>query len=111
MPTIVENAPYATFINTFKCKPEDQDAVVRINVEIIDRVAVGRTGFISASTHRSTDGTRVFNYLQWETPEQLMNMQQSDEFREVAQRLVGLIEFEPHQCDVVHVGEAAHGEN
>jgi heme-degrading monooxygenase HmoA len=105
MPAIVQNADYATFINVFKCKPGDQEEVVRINVEIIDRVAVGRPGFISASVHRSTDGTRVFNYLQWESPQHLASMQGSAEFRELGRRFAGLIEFEPHQCEVVHVGE------
>jgi hypothetical protein len=95
MPSIVENAPYATFINHFKCAPEDQDEVVWINIEIIDRVAVRRPGLISAGTHRSTDGTRVFNYLQWETPEHLASMHRSDEFSEHAQRFAGLIESGP----------------
>ncbi|ADB48821.1 antibiotic biosynthesis monooxygenase family protein [Conexibacter woesei] len=107
MPTIVENSTYATFVNVFTCTPADQDEVVRINAEIIDRVAVGRPGFISASIHRSTDGTRVFNYLQWETPEHLAHMQRSPEFSQVARQLAGLIQFEPHQCEVVHVGETA----
>jgi quinol monooxygenase YgiN len=107
MPTIVERAPYPTFINVFTCKPKDQDEVVRINVEIIENVAVGRPGFISASVHQSTDGSRVFNYLQWETPEHLAAMQQSDAFRQIARRFAGLIEFEPHQCEVVYVGEAS----
>jgi hypothetical protein len=56
MPVIVKNADYATFINVFKCKPRDQHEVVRINAEIIDRVAVRCHGFISASIHHSTDG-------------------------------------------------------
>jgi hypothetical protein len=29
MPEIVSDAPYATFINTFRCRPSDQDEVVR----------------------------------------------------------------------------------
>ena len=106
MPTIVENADYATFINVFKCEPADQDAVVQINVEIVDRVAARSPGFISASIHRSMDGTRVFNYLQWESAEHLARMQESAEFAELSRRFAGLIEFEPHRCEVVHVGEA-----
>lgn len=106
MPTIVANAAYATFVNVLACKPEDQDEVVRINVEIVDRVATGSPGFISASVHRSTDGTRVFNYLQWESPEHLARMQGSARFRRIAAGFAGLIEFEPHQCEVAHVGDA-----
>ena len=107
MPEIATNAGYATFINTFRCTPSNQDEVVRLNVEIVDRVASTFPGFISASVHRSTDGTRVFNYLQWESAEHLSAMQRSSEFQTIGRRLTGLIEFEPHECEVVHVGERA----
>ena len=107
MPEIVRGAPHATFINTFRCEPSDQDEVVRINAEIIDRVAAASPGFISASVHRSTDGRRVFNYLQWESADHLAAMQRSLEFQAIARRFAGLIEFEPHECEVVHVGERA----
>lgn len=30
-------ATHATFINTFRCKPDDQDEVVRINIDIIEQ--------------------------------------------------------------------------
>jgi quinol monooxygenase YgiN len=102
MAEIVSGSPYATFINTFRCAPENQDEVVRINVDIVEQVASRFPGFISAAVHRSTDGTRVFNYLQWESAEHLAAMQRSDEFRSIARQFAGLIEFEPHQCEVVH---------
>jgi heme-degrading monooxygenase HmoA len=80
---------------------------VRINVEIVDRVASTFPGFISASVHRSTDGTRVFSCLQWESTDHLAAMQRSNEFQAIARRFAGLIEFDPHQCEVVHIGERA----
>lgn len=106
MPTIDASATHATFVNVFKCQPSDQNEVVRINIDIIERVAAAAPGFISASIHRSVDGTRVFNYLQWETAQDLAVMQASPAFRDVSQQFAGLIEFEPHRCEVVHVGEA-----
>ena len=105
MPEIVSGAEYATFINTFRCEPSRQDEVVRVNIDIIDDVASTFPGFISATVHRSTDGTRVFNYLQWESAEHLAAMQRSPEFQAIARRFARLIEFEPHECEVVHVGE------
>lgn len=105
MPTIDAHAEYATVINVFKCRPSDQDEVVRINIDIIEQVARHAPGFISATVHRSVDGTRVFNYLQWETPQHLAAMQVSPEFRQFGHRFAGLIEFEPHQCEVMHIGE------
>jgi heme-degrading monooxygenase HmoA len=105
MPRIDQDAGYATFINTFHCRPEHQDEVVGINVEIVDRVARQHPGFISATVHRSVDGTRVINYLQWQTAEDLAHMQASTEFRTIAARFAGLIQFDPHQCEIAHVGE------
>jgi heme-degrading monooxygenase HmoA len=109
MPSIDSSGNYATFINTFRCSPSDQDEVVRINVDIVERVASRFPGFISASVHRSTDGTLVVNYLQWETVEHLAAMQRSREFRRAASAFAGLIEFEPHQCEVIHVAERSAG--
>ena len=109
MPEIRSGAGYATFINTFRCRPEQQPEVVQINLEIIQQVARSFPGFISASVHRSTDGSRVFNYLQWESAEHLAAMQRSAEFQAIAGRFAGLIEFEPHECEVVHVAEADTG--
>jgi heme-degrading monooxygenase HmoA len=103
MPEIRRGPGYATFINTFRCRPQDQEEVVRINVDIVDQVASRSPGFISASVHRSTDGTRVFNYLQWETAEHLAAMQRSSAFQAIGRRFAGLIEFEPHECEVAHV--------
>jgi heme-degrading monooxygenase HmoA len=77
MPEILSDAEYATFVNTFRCEPSNQDEVVRINVDIVNQVASNFPGFISAAVHRSADGTRVFNYLQWESAEHLMAMQRS----------------------------------
>lgn len=105
MPEIVTGAEYTTFINTFRCEPSDQDEVVRINVDVVDQVASIFPGFISATVHRSTDGTRVINYLQWETSGHLAAMQRSPEFQAIARRFAGLIEFEPHECEVAHVAE------
>ena len=103
MPAIVSGAGYATFINTFRCEPSDQEEVVRINVDIIERVASKFPGFISASVHRSVDGTLVVNYLQWQSAEHLAAMQSSSEFQAIARRFAGLIQFEPHQYEVAHV--------
>lgn len=105
MPEIVADAAHATFINTFRCAPQHQDEVVRINIEIIDQVASRSPGFISATVHSSVDGTRVINYLQWESVEHLTAMQRSLQFQDVARQFAGLIEFDPHQCRIAHVSQ------
>jgi quinol monooxygenase YgiN len=107
MPEIVSRADYATFINTFRCERSNQAEVMLINIDIVDQVASTFPGFISAAVHRSTDGTRVFNYLQWESADHLAAMQRSPEFQAIARRFAGLIEFDPHECEVVHIGQRA----
>ena len=106
MPEIRAAAEYATFINTFRCQPESQREVVQINVDIVEQVARTSPGFISASVHRSTDGTRVVNYLQWETAEHLAAMQRSPQFQAIGRRFAGLTEFDPHEVEVAHVADA-----
>jgi heme-degrading monooxygenase HmoA len=106
VPSIDSDSNYATFINVFICEPPDQAEVVRLNVEIIERVARRAPGFLSATVHRSIDGTRVFNYLQWETTQHLADMQRSSAFREIAAGFAGLIEFEPHECDIAHIRDS-----
>jgi hypothetical protein len=60
---IAENAPYATFINAPQCKRQHCDEIVPLNVETINRAGAGSPGFISASTHETTDGNRVVDDL------------------------------------------------
>jgi quinol monooxygenase YgiN len=103
MPEIVPDSDYATFINSFRCEPSAQNEVVSINVDIVEDVASKFPGFISASVHRSIDGTLVVNYLQWESAEHLAAMQSSEAFQALGRRLAGLVRFEPQQCEVVHV--------
>ena len=107
MPDIVAGAGYATFINTFRCAPKNQETVVQINVDIIEQVAREFPGFISATVHRSLDGTRVINYLQWRTAADLAAMQRSAQFQQIARGFAGLIEFDPHEVEVVHTAASS----
>ena len=52
-----------TQINVFEVDPTNQDALAELLKEAIQRVS-GMPGWISASIHKSLDGTRVTNYAQ-----------------------------------------------
>jgi len=109
MPQITEGAGHATFINVFHTHPQNQARVLDILIELADQVAAAAPGFVSASLHASQDGTRVFNYLQWRTAEDLAAMQAGASFRVLAAGFAGLLEgFEQHPCRVVHVREDDH---
>ena len=63
MPVIRANQGVVTQINVFTVEPEKQQALIdllRESAEFASRI----DGWISASIHRSLDGTRVVNYAQ-----------------------------------------------
>jgi len=72
MATIVADPKVVTQINVFEVDPENQDALAELLKEAVQRVR-GMPGWVSASIHKSLDGTRVTNYAQaadyatWET--------------------------------------------
>ena len=64
MATISEGADVHTLIVVFTVEPTQQDALV----EHLRGVVAEHSqfdGFVSCSIHRSEDGTRVAEYLQW----------------------------------------------
>jgi len=70
MTTITTANNLVTLINVFTVEPEHQQRLVEIFVEA--GVAMSKKpGFISANIHKSLDGTRVINYVQWRSKEDL----------------------------------------
>jgi antibiotic biosynthesis monooxygenase (ABM) superfamily enzyme len=63
MARIHANEQVITQINVFEVDPGNQEAFATLLKEAIQRVS-GMPGWISASVHKSLDGTRVTNYAQ-----------------------------------------------
>lgn len=63
MATIHADEQVITQINVFEVDAGNQDALAELLKEAIQRVS-GMPGWISASVHKSLDGTRVTNYAQ-----------------------------------------------
>jgi Antibiotic biosynthesis monooxygenase len=63
MATIRADQKVITQINVFEVDPKDQDELARLLVEAVHNVS-SMPGWISASIHKSLDGTRVTNYAQ-----------------------------------------------
>jgi heme-degrading monooxygenase HmoA len=76
---IKENSSVATVINYFTVKPENQQKMIDAWIEFVESYVKKRLGFISANLHKSTDGTRVFNYAQWERKEDVEAMLSSSD--------------------------------
>jgi quinol monooxygenase YgiN len=84
-------------------QPDTQDEVLRLMTERA-RFMASQPGFVSASLHRSDDGSHVVNYVQWRNRDQLMAAHQSPEFRKIWPRFGELVdEVEPCLYDIVHV--------
>jgi Antibiotic biosynthesis monooxygenase len=63
MAIIRANDKVVTQINVFEVDPMNQDALANLLMEAVQSVC-NVPGWISASIHKSLDGTRVVNYAQ-----------------------------------------------
>ncbi|WP_319452691.1 MULTISPECIES: antibiotic biosynthesis monooxygenase [unclassified Mycobacterium] len=68
MPTIEPNTTIVTQINVFTVPEDGQQALIDFLIQAAT-FASTTPGWISASVHRSIDGTRVVNYAQSESLE------------------------------------------
>jgi hypothetical protein len=67
MPTIKANSGIITQINVFTVPDGGQQSLIDVLAEAA-KYACDVPGWLSASLHRSRDGTRVVNYAQSESP-------------------------------------------
>lgn len=103
MATITAGRKIMTLINVFTVKPENQQRLIDVLVEADQSVIKTLPGYISASFHRSLDGTKVTNYTQWESAETLNAMLQNPLAMPHLQTIRELVEkFEPTRYEVVY---------
>lgn len=62
---IEPRAKHVTMINAFTVRPEDQDELISLITETATTVMSDQPGALGNALHRSTDGTKVVNYVQW----------------------------------------------
>ncbi len=74
MITITEDGGAVTLINTFSCEPQNQQHLIDAWIRATEDTLGKLPGIISASLHRSKDGTRVVNYAQWKSSENWENL-------------------------------------
>jgi quinol monooxygenase YgiN len=85
-----------TLINVFTVAPENQERLVELLARTTRQVMQRMPGFLSASIHRSVDGTRVTNYAQWQSQADFEAMLQHEEARAHMTEAAALaIQFEP----------------
>lgn len=92
-----------TLINVFTVAPEHQEELIDVLVEATT-VMRQIPGFLSANLHRSRDGQRVVNYVQWHTVEDFQAMLKDPRALPHMQRAAELGTYDPIICDVVYIG-------
>jgi quinol monooxygenase YgiN len=90
-----------TLINVFTVDPANQRRLVELLTEATE-VSVRRApGFVSASLHRSRDGTRVTMYAQWQSIDHYQAMRQDPVALPFLEQALKIARFEPGIYEVV----------
>ena len=76
MPQIQSNDQPVTQITIVEADPGKQDEALSLMTERA-RFMSRQPGFVSISLHRSLDGRRIVNYIQWQSREQLQSAHKS----------------------------------
>ena len=101
MTTISTRSSLITLINVFTVEPANQRRLIELLTEATD-VSVRRApGFVSASLHRSTDGTKVTMYAQWRSIDEYQAMRQHPAPLPFFQEALKIAKFEPGIYEVV----------
>jgi heme-degrading monooxygenase HmoA len=96
-----------TQITCIEPQPGKQDEALALMAARADFMAK-QPGFISITLHRSLDGRRIVNYVQWESRELLHAAHQAPEFRKEWSRFDGLTDgIDPHLYEISHVQAGA----
>jgi heme-degrading monooxygenase HmoA len=103
MPHIgTENQP-VTQITFIESEPDQQAEALSLMQERA-RFMARQPGFVSISLHRSLDGRRIVNYIQWKNRESLRSAHEAPEFRKEWGRLNQVTdEIDPNPYEVAYV--------
>jgi heme-degrading monooxygenase HmoA len=97
-----DNQP-VTQITIVDSKPDKQAEALSVMTERA-RFMARQPGFISISLHRSLDGRRIVNYVQWQNRDLLRSAHRSPEFRKEWSHFDQLTdEIDPNLYEVTEV--------
>jgi len=100
MVTIRKGRDVLTLVNVFTVRPENQQKLVDLLVEATDKTMRKLPGFLSASIHRSLDGTKVVNYAQWRSKTDFDAMRQNPAAQPHMAAVAAIATFDPILCEV-----------
>src|SRR5687768_14243786 len=103
MPEIRTQDQPVTQITVVEAEPDKQAEALEVMKER-SRFMARQPGFISISLHRSLDGRRIVNYVQWQSREKLQAAHKSPEFRKEWTHFDKVTDdIDPHLYEVVHI--------
>lgn len=100
MITISQNNSFITMINVFTVEAKDQQQLLNLLTLATRDTVCEITGFVSASLHKSTDGTKVTMYAQWRSKEDYQNMRNNAVASPYLDQALALVTFEPGMYEV-----------
>jgi len=106
MTTITPENNYLTLINVFTVDPSNQQKLIDLLTLATDTSVKNITGFISASLHKSIDGTKVTMYAQWRSAKDYQNMRNNPTASPYLQQALEIATFAPGMYEVVKTFEA-----
>ena len=101
MPQISAKSSVVTLINVFTVEPENQRRLIELLTEATELSVRQARGFVSASLHRSTDGTKVTMYAQWRSIDDYQAMRRDPTPLPFLQEALTIAKFEPGMYEVV----------
>lgn len=101
----VGNDP-VTLINIFEVEASKQQELVGILNEGTEKVMRHRPGFVSVNILTSVDGTRVVNYAQWRTQDDVKATMADPEVQAYAKRAAEIANATPGVYSVASVHHA-----
>ena len=107
MPQIRADNQPVTQITVIESEPDKQAEALTVMKER-SRFMARQPGFVSVSLHRSLDGRRIVNYIQWKDRSLLEAAHKSPEFRKEWGRFDRVTDdIDPHHYEVAHVVDGA----
>jgi quinol monooxygenase YgiN len=100
---ISANSSVITLINVFTVEPTNQQRLVDLLTEATEASVRQAPGFVSASLHRSIDGTKVTMYAQWRSIDEYQAMRRDPAPLPYLHEALTISKFEPGMYEVVRV--------
>jgi quinol monooxygenase YgiN len=107
MTTISKNSGLITIINVFTVDPEKQKHLIDLLSKATEVSVRHAKGFVSASLHRSLDGTKVTMYSQWQSTKDYQAIREDPTPLSYFQQALAFAKFDPGIYEVVETYSTA----